>query len=133
MHEMQKRENISYEEYLKVIRKEVAGEVIRLYRAYKPNIVFDVFAFTEEEKFSLLIKMKLVNYERKRELLEKIPHIKVLDLAVVFMANNFWIMLMSKIISEMTDGVLVQEDFRVMKEKMYLLSNYLKLQGAVGG
>lgn len=35
---------------------------------------------------SPLIKMKLINYEKNKELLEKVPHVRVPDLAVVFMA-----------------------------------------------
>lgn len=48
------------------------------------------------------------------------------------MRNDFKIVPMSKIMEEMSEGVLTEEDFGEMKEEMYLLSNHIKLYGAVG-
>ena len=77
--------NDYYEEFLKHGVKSVAGRIIGIYGAYKPKDMFDISIFTEKEKVSPLIKMKLINYEKNKALLAKVPHKKVLDLAVVFM------------------------------------------------
>lgn len=45
---------------------------------------FDVSSFTSFESASGRIVMKLINAEKNRELLESVPHIPFLDLAIVF-------------------------------------------------
>ena len=56
-------------------------------REYKENIPkdsFDLSFFIDIEKVRPKIKMKLINYEMNKELLEQVPHVSFLDLAVVF-------------------------------------------------
>ena len=45
---------------------------------------FDVDFFANYEKIRPTVVYKLIHYERNRELLEKIPHLPFLDLAIVF-------------------------------------------------
>ena len=64
---------------------EVAEKVIAIYKENKPEIPFDISLITDFSRVKPLIKMKLINYEENKKLLVDTPHIKVLDLAVVFM------------------------------------------------
>ena len=83
---VQNKNNISYEEYLELIKQEVvAEEVIAIYKENKPEIPFDISLITDFSRVKTLIKMKLINYEENKKLLVETPHIKILDLAVVFM------------------------------------------------
>ena len=75
-----------FEKFLTYGKEAAAEEIIRVYERNRPKAVFDSSIFTEREKVSPLIKMKIINYEKNKELLEKVPHVRVLDLAVVFMA-----------------------------------------------
>ena len=45
---------------------------------------FDVSFFSDYEKVRQGVVYKLVNYEKNRELLQKVPHLPFLDLAIVF-------------------------------------------------
>ena len=45
---------------------------------------FDVDFFADYRKIQPTVVYKLINYEKNRELLEKIPHLPFLDLAIVF-------------------------------------------------
>ena len=74
-----------FERFLAYGKEAVAEEIVRVYEENKPRALFDISIFTEKEKVSPLIKMKIINYEKNKELLEKVPHKRVLDLAVVFM------------------------------------------------
>ena len=74
-----------FEEYLSDGAVAVAKRIIAIYEANKPSKSFDVSFFTDIEKASPKIKMKLINYEKNKELLEQVPHIRFLDLAIVFM------------------------------------------------
>ena len=56
-------------------------------REYKENIPkdsFDLSFFIDIEKVRPKIKMKLINYEMNKELLEQVPQVSFLELAVVF-------------------------------------------------
>lgn len=78
--------NSYYEEFLEAGLDAVVREVLEIYWKNKPRKTFDISRFKNLEKARENIKMKVINYERNVELLEKVPHMKVLDLAVVFMA-----------------------------------------------
>ena len=63
----------------------VAERIMELYEQSKTELSFDVSMLLNFDKVKHRIKMKLINYERNKELLKNTPHRKVLDLAVVFM------------------------------------------------
>lgn len=62
----------------------VVNRIIRIYEENKIEGAIDVSFFTDIEKVMPRIRIKLVNYEKNRELLEDVPHVKFLDLAVMF-------------------------------------------------
>lgn len=74
-----------YEEYLSDGAVAVAKRILAIYEANKPKESVDISFFMDREKVSPRIKMKLINYEKNKELLEQVPHIRFLDLAIVFM------------------------------------------------
>lgn len=76
--------NCYYDKFLQYGLDAVVKEILEVYEQNKPNASIDITFFTDAEKVRSKIKMKLVNYERNKELLEKIPHIKFLDLAIIF-------------------------------------------------
>ena len=59
-------------------------DILLTYEENKPKSCVDISFFTEYEKVKKHIVFKLINYERNRELLEKVPHYRYLDLAIVF-------------------------------------------------
>lgn len=74
-----------YEDYLSNGAVAVAKRIIAIYEANKPKESVDVSFFMDIEKVSPRIKMKLINYEKNKELLEHVPYVRFLDLAIVFM------------------------------------------------
>lgn len=74
-----------FEEYLSDGAVAVAKRILAIYEANKPKESVDVSFFMDIEKVSPRIKMKLINYEKNKELLEQVPHIRFLDLVIVFM------------------------------------------------
>ena len=160
-----------YQEFLVYGVGVVADKIIKLYEKHSPTLAFDVSMFTDVEKVSPLIRMKLINYEKNKKLLVKVPHVKVLDLAVVFMVVletdscggfgsiliyhqhlDFWnftaddlfklakenmstefeITPMTKILDEIMDGALAEEDMGGCEDVMFLLTTHTRLHGAVG-
>ena len=73
-----------FEEYLSDGAVAVAKRILAIYEANKPKESVDISFFMDIEKVRPKIKMKLINYEKNKELLEQIPHIRFLDLAIVF-------------------------------------------------
>lgn len=73
-----------YEDYLSEGAVAVAKRIIAVYETHKPKASVDVSFFTDIEKVSPRIKMKLINFEKNKELLEQVPHVRFLDLAIVF-------------------------------------------------
>ncbi len=74
-----------YGEFLKGKKiPEIAGEIYGIYEhdTYKENL--DLSFFTDYENAKENIVYKLVNYEKNEALLKEVPHVKYLDLAVVF-------------------------------------------------
>lgn len=64
--------------------EEIAEEILKLDEEEKKGAEFLVGDFEDYKAARSRIYYKLVNYEMNRHMLEKIPHIKYLDLAVVF-------------------------------------------------
>lgn len=62
----------------------VEQDIIQCYRECKFKESFDMGDFTEWERARQHIVFKVVNYERNEELLRDVPHLRFLDLAVVF-------------------------------------------------
>lgn len=74
-----------YGEFLKGKKiPEIAGEIYGIYEhdTYKENL--DLSFFTDYENAKDNIVYKLVNYEKNKELLKEVPHVRYLDLAIVF-------------------------------------------------
>lgn len=63
---------------------DICHEILSIYKESCPAHNIDVSFFTDYEKMKERIIFKLINYSRNQTLLEKIPHIRILDLAVVF-------------------------------------------------
>lgn len=63
---------------------EIEQELICIYKQNKVNANVEVSFFTEWQRVKDNIVFKLVNYKRNQELLKDVPHIRFLDLAIVF-------------------------------------------------
>lgn len=73
-----------YEAYLQGIElMELAERICKTYRSCTETILDKDFNFSYEEVKPFII-YRLVSFERNRKLLEKIPHIRFLDLAITF-------------------------------------------------
>ena len=79
--------NYYYDKFLQYGLDAVVKEILEVYEQNKPKEAIDISFFTDAQKICNKIKMKLINYERNKELLKKVPHIKYLDLAIVFYAE----------------------------------------------
>ena len=64
--------------------EELADKIIDLFHIGSKRNIFDVQEFLDFEKAKNHIAYKLVNYEKNKELLERIPHKQFLDMAVVY-------------------------------------------------
>lgn len=74
-----------YDEYQKGHSIESLSEqIITQYQKFALEEDFDITLFTDYEKCSKNISYKLINYEKNKTLLQDIPHIVYLDLAIVF-------------------------------------------------
>lgn len=77
--------NYYYEQYLTgKSLSSIYGEILRSYYQNVPKENIDITFFTDFEKVKERIIFKLVNYERNKELLSKVPHVRYLDLALIF-------------------------------------------------
>lgn len=72
----------SYEEGASLA--ELAAEILKVYEKTKIHVPIDPEFYTDFEKVQDRIVCKLINYEKNRELLKRIPHLSCLDLAVVY-------------------------------------------------
>lgn len=90
---VQKNINISPTIYLEEFYKEykegrtledIVEEIKKIYYESKLEKSIDMDFFTEYDKAKKNIVYKLIHYDRNKELLEKIPHRKFLDLAIVY-------------------------------------------------
>lgn len=62
---------------------ELANRLCAIYRSYDTPKLSDNFSYTFENIKSCIV-YRLVNYDKNKKLLEKVPHIKYLDLAVTY-------------------------------------------------
>lgn len=85
--------NISPTIYLNYYYKEVekgysidvlARQIIEHYEKFRMDTDFDISFFTSWDKVKDMIAYKLINMDKNKMLLEDVPHIKYLDLAIVF-------------------------------------------------
>ncbi len=64
--------------------QQVYETILENYRQNKPAQSIDVRFFTQFENAKSKIALKLINYEQNKKLLEDVPHIQFLDMAIVF-------------------------------------------------
>lgn len=77
--------NYYYEQFLSNHSfSSVVEDILDSYHQNAPKENIDIRFFTDFDNVKNRIIFKLVNYDRNRELLTKVPHIKYLDLALVF-------------------------------------------------
>lgn len=62
----------------------ILEEIKNTYALHHPRENIDIRFFTDYENAKEHICMKLIHYEKNRELLKEVPHVRFLDLAVVF-------------------------------------------------
>lgn len=77
--------NRYYKEFITEGIEKAAKSVIALHEENRVEKSFNISLITDFSKVKPFIKMKIINYEKNRELLKHIPYVNVLDLAVVFM------------------------------------------------
>lgn len=66
---------------------DICRDILKFYQTFVPEECFDESCFTDFEKAKHRIVMKLIHYEKNIELLQKVPHIPYLDLAIVFVCS----------------------------------------------
>lgn len=64
---------------------DIIDEIFGLYCRHSDNLQFDIEQFREFEKIQDKIVYKIVNANNNKKSLKSIPHIKVLDFAIIFM------------------------------------------------
>lgn len=73
---------------------DICSNIMNVYKKRLPQKDFDTSFFTEYGNAKDSIIMKLINYEHNLDILEKVPYIRMLDLAIVFQC----------LVSQQTDG-----------------------------
>lgn len=77
--------NACYREYLGGRSlKGICDEILECCQETEFEGAFDVDFFTDYKKLKSTVVYKLINAEKNRELLKKVPHLPYLDLAIVF-------------------------------------------------
>lgn len=77
--------NDFYQEFLKGADiPRIVEQILEIYRASRIKGKIDTAFYTDYENIRGRIACKLINYQRNSELLHRIPHVRYLDLAVVF-------------------------------------------------
>lgn len=77
--------NYYYEQYLHGKSfSAICDDILCAYHKNTPKGKIDISFFTDFEKVKEHLIFKLVNYERNRTLLKEVPHVRYLDLAIVF-------------------------------------------------
>ncbi len=77
--------NAYYEDYYHGKRIEsIVDEIIRLYESHRGTMDFDIGFFKDFENVKSRIAYKVVNADSNVRLLQDVPHIKKMDLAMVF-------------------------------------------------
>lgn len=80
---------IYLEEYYHIYERgvplaEIAEDVFRIYEKSRDSIPSTPDFYTDFEKVRTQVACKLVNYEKNKKQLSRVPHIRCLDLALVF-------------------------------------------------
>lgn len=70
--------------------KDIATEVFRIYETEKERDI-DITYFTDFSRAKSHIMFRLVNYDKNKARLEKMPHVKFLDLALVYYFEMDWV------------------------------------------
>ncbi len=74
-----------YGEYMRGASiEQITEEIMALYESNNAGIDVDVEFFSSFEKIKDRIVFKLVHYEKNKQLLLQIPHVRFLDMAIVF-------------------------------------------------
>ena len=77
--------NRYYEQYRKGSSfQDIYEQLLEFYEANRSDISIDVSFYTDFRNIQSKIAMKLIHYEKNREFLKKVPHVRFLDLAIVF-------------------------------------------------
>ena len=77
--------NPYYHRYLEGISlDDICDDILTAYHENLPEETFDISSFKDFEKAKPQIIMKLVNYERNKELLKDVPHVRFHDLAMIY-------------------------------------------------
>ena len=63
---------------------EICREILESYKANKPSIPIDMHFFMDFEKIKSRIVYRLINFKQNLELLDDVPYMRFLDLALVF-------------------------------------------------
>lgn len=80
--------NAYYHRYLDgVSLEDIYDDIIHTYQKNLPTEDFDISLFRDFGKAKERIVMKLVNASKNKELLHKVPHIIIYDLAIVFLCS----------------------------------------------
>ena len=64
---------------------DITDDILTAYRENRPKSPVDISFFTDYDKVKSRVTMKLINYERNRELFKQVPYYRFLDLAIVFL------------------------------------------------
>ena len=80
-----------YEEYCdsKLTVEEIAEKVIELHYERKDDVPFDIKALTDFDNAKKNLRIKLINTEKNRKLLETVPHKAFLDMSMVYQVKAF--------------------------------------------
>lgn len=147
--------NSYFEDYISEGAAVTAERIIAVYEDKKPKESIDVSFFTDIERVRPAIEMKLVNYGMNKVLLEQVPHVRFLDLAVVFIvvleANReegvssilvynqhleYWNMeaddLYKIAVKNTAKDFEITPMFGIKKSRLSILTNHYKLYGAAG-
>ncbi len=80
--------NPYYHRYLNgVSLADIFDDILKTYHDNMPEEDFDISIFKDFDKAQKRIVMKLVNYQKNKELLMGIPHVKFHDLAIIFVCS----------------------------------------------
>lgn len=77
--------NPYYHQYLEgTSLQQIVQDILFLYQRNIPDRNFDTTAFSDFSKIKHQVIFKLVNYEKNLSLLKDVPHIRYMDLAILF-------------------------------------------------
>lgn len=147
--------NSHYEQYLSEGADAVAESIVEEYNEIKPKESIDADFFMDFERARPAIEMKIINYEMNKVLLEQVPHVRFLDLAVVFIVVleadreegvssilvynqhlEFWNIgaddLYRIAVKNTANDFEITPMFGIKKSRLSILTNHYKMYGAAG-